>query len=75
MRVVLATDNHKTVNPANLDKRKDGAEGVLRVASDNALEIGRALLQSLLDCEVQRLVGSEADESLPLTPENLVNSR
>lgn len=73
--VILTADDHKAVNSANLDQREDGSERVLRVASDDALKVRRTLLQSLLDREVQRLVGSKADQGLMLACNKLRNSR
>lgn len=66
VRIILAANDDETVNTADLDQREDGPKGVLRVASNDALEVGGTLLQSLLDREVQRLVGSKTNQCLAL---------
>lgn len=75
VRVVFAANDHEAVDPADLDQREDGAERVLRVASDNALEIRGTLLQCLLDREVERLVSSETNKSLSLAWQQLLSSQ
>lgn len=64
LRVVFAADNHQTVHPAHLDQRENGPERVLRVASDDSLEVWGTLLESLLNREVERLVRSKTNKSL-----------
>lgn len=64
LRVVFAADNHQTVHSAHLDQREDGPERVLRVTSDDSLEVWGTLLEGLLNREVERLVRSKTNKSL-----------